>query len=143
MERTASCNNATFSQAIIKSVSDVGIKFENTTAIVLDNAAYCKKAFKDVLSVVFSNSIHMRCLAHIVNFVSEVFRQHSYFKYTTDPIAVIKSAFLKKPGRKTHFLAFLSDYLPASEVKLTPEPVATRWNIKTICDSTWEKGPIG
>ena len=67
-------------------------------------------------------------LGYIGNLASEIFHQHSYFKHTADLIATIKSAFLKKPGRKTRFLAFLSDYLPASEVKLPPEPVATRWN---------------
>ena len=43
----AACNNATFSQAI-KSVNDVGIKYENVTAIVSDSAAYCKKAVRDM-----------------------------------------------------------------------------------------------
>ena len=41
LEKMVACNHATFSQAIIKSVSDVGIKFENVTAIVPDSAAYC------------------------------------------------------------------------------------------------------
>ena len=47
-ERMAACNNATFSQATIKSVSDMGIKFEN------DSAVHRKKIFQDVVSVVFS-----------------------------------------------------------------------------------------
>ena len=104
VEKMVACNNATFSQAIIKSVSDVGIKFEYVTAIVSDSAGYCKKAFKDVLSVVFSNSIQVRCLAHIVNFASEIFHQHSYLKYTADLIVMIKSAFLKNLVENPVFL---------------------------------------
>ena len=39
------CNHSTFSQAIIKSVTDVAIEFDNVMAIVSDSAAYCKKAY--------------------------------------------------------------------------------------------------
>jgi len=60
------CKNAIFSQAIIKCVGEVGIRFELVTAIVSDSAVYFKKAYQDVLSEVFSNSVHVRCLAHIV-----------------------------------------------------------------------------
>ena len=47
------CNHSTFSQVIIQSVSDVGIGFDHVRSIVSDSAAYCKKAFKDVLSAVY------------------------------------------------------------------------------------------
>ena len=128
VEKMSACNHATFSQAIIKCVTEVGIKYEQVIAIVSDSAAYCKKAFRDVLSAIFPNAIHVRCLAHIVNLASEVFRQHSYFQHTAELISWIKSSLFKKPGRKARFLKFLSDYIPASEAKLPPEPVATRWN---------------
>lgn len=113
---------------MLKCVSEVGIKFERVIAFVSDSAAYCKKAFRDVLSVVFSNATHVLCLAHIVNLAAEVFRHHSYLKHTADLIAMIKSAFYKKPGRKSRYLKFLDDFLPKSEVKLPPVPVGTRWN---------------
>ena len=74
VEKMSACNHATFSQAIIKCVTEVGIKYKQVIAIVSDSAAYCKKAFRDVLSAVFPNSIHVRCLAHIVNLASELFR---------------------------------------------------------------------
>ena len=128
VERMTACNHATFSQSIIKVVGDIGIKFEHVTAIISDSAAYCKKAYREILSVVFSKSVHVRCLAHIVNLVSEIFHHHSCFSHTADIISMIKSALFKKPGRKALFLEFLSNCIPASEVKLPPEPVATRWN---------------
>ena len=61
------CNRKTFSQAIFRSVTDIVIEFSQVISVVSDSAAYCKKAYRDVLSAVFSNSLHVLCLAHIVN----------------------------------------------------------------------------
>ena len=105
--KMGACNHSTFSQAIIKSVTDVGIAFDNVMAIVSDSAAYCKKAYRDILSVVFPKSTHVLCLAHIVNLAAEVF----HFKHTSDLISMIKSSLFKKPGRKSRHLAFLSDFI--------------------------------
>ena len=67
------CNHSTFSQAIIRSVSEAGISYQNVTSIVTDSAAYCKKAYKEVLSAVFPELAHVLCLAHVVNLAAEVF----------------------------------------------------------------------
>ena len=121
------CNHSTFSQAIIKSVSEVGIAFDHVICIVSDSAAYCKKAYRDVLSAVYPNSVHVLCTTHIVNLASEVFHHHTDFKHTSDLIA-IKSSLFKKPGRKSRFLKFLADFIASSDVKLPPVPVSSRWN---------------
>ena len=97
-------------------------------AIVSDSATYCKKAYREVLSVVFPQSTHILCLAHIVNLAAEIFHHFPDFKHTSDLIAMIKSSFFKKPGRKSRLLTYLSDYIPSSEVKLPPLPVSSRWN---------------
>ena len=122
------CNNSTFSQAIIQSVTGAGIAFDQLIAIVSDSAAYCKKAYRDVLSVVFTKSTHVLCLAHVVNLAAEVFQHFSDFKHTADLVAMIKSSMFKKPGRKRRYLTYLSDFIASSEVKLPPVPVSTRWN---------------
>lgn len=122
------CNHATFSQGIIRAVSDMGISYDSIMAVVSDSAAYTRKAYREVLSAVFPKAVHVRCMAHIVNLVAEIFHHHPVFKFTADLIAMIKSAFFKKPGRKCRFIKFLKDFLPSSEVKLPPVPVATRWN---------------
>ena len=100
------CNHATFSQAILKSLGDVEISYHQVHAVVTDSAAYCKKAFKDVLSAVLSNSTHVLCIAHIVNLASDVFQKHEHFHHMGTPIMMIKSSFFKKPGRKARFLSF-------------------------------------
>ena len=122
------CNHSTFSQAIIRSVTDIGITFEQITAVVSDSAAYCKKAYRDVLSAVFPNSVHVLCLAHIVNLVAEVFHHHRDFSHTCDLVTMIKSSLFKKPGRKSRFLKFLGEFISSADVKLPPVPVSTRWN---------------
>ena len=67
------CNHQTLSQACIQAVTQVDIAFENIASFVTDAAAYCKKAYKEVLSDVFINSYHVLCLAHILNLVGEEF----------------------------------------------------------------------
>ena len=67
------CNHSTVSQTILKCLGDVGITFNQVYGIVTDNAAYCKKAVRDVLSAVLPNSLHILCLAHIVNLATDVF----------------------------------------------------------------------
>ena len=55
------CNHSTFSQAIIKVVSNAGIDLDSVVAVVTDSAAYCLKAYREVLSPVFPKSTHILC----------------------------------------------------------------------------------
>ena len=48
----------------LKSVADVELPFDQIHAVITDSAAYCKKAYREVLSV-FPHSIQVLCLAHI------------------------------------------------------------------------------
>ena len=122
------CNHSTFSQSIIRSVTDTGIQFDDVVAVVTDSAAYCKKAYNDVLSAVFPNSFHVLCLAHIVNLAADVFQKHKEFTHLCTLVTMIKSSLFKKPGRKSRYLKYLSDFIAAGDVKLPPVPVSTRWN---------------
>ena len=123
-----SCNHSTFSQAIIKTVSEVGVAFNNVISAASDSAAYCKKAYRDVLSVVYPNSLHILCIAHIMNLASEVLHHHTDFKHTSDLIAMIKPSLFKKPGRKRCLLECLADFIATSEVKLPSVLVGSLWN---------------
>ena len=95
------CYNATLTQGIIKTASDAGIQFEKVVAIVSDSAAYSKKVYNDVLSIVFQNSIHIRFLVHIVNLAAEIFHHYSH---TANLINMSKSSLFKKPGKKSCFM---------------------------------------
>ena len=124
------CNHSTFSQAIIKSVSEARIAFENVAAIVSDRAAYCKKAYREVLSAVYPESVHILCLAHIVNLLAEIFHHHGDFSHTANLITMIKSSLLKKPGRKSRLLKYMGDYISCTEVKL---PQTKQSTLKYAC----------
>ena len=87
----------------MKAITGAGISFNQFTAFVSDSAAHCKKAYREVLSALFPNSIHVPCLAHIVNLAAEVFHCYADFKHTADLITVIKSSMFEKPGRKSRF----------------------------------------
>ena len=75
-----------------------------------------------------SNSLHVLCIAHIVNLAAEVFHHHTDFQHTSDFIAMIKSSLFKKPGRKSPLLKFLADFIASADVKLPSVPVSSRWN---------------
>ena len=122
------CNHSTLSQAIIRSVSDMGIHYDDVTAIVTDSAAYCKKAYRDVLSAVFPKSLHVLCMAHIINLAGEMFTNSALLDNVSQLNKMVKSAFFKKPGCKQRYITFLGEYLPADEVRLPPALVSTRWN---------------
>ena len=58
--------------------------------MVTDSAAYCKKAYRDILSAVFPNPTHVLCLAHIVNLAADVFQKIAEFQHAL--ISMIKSS---------------------------------------------------
>lgn len=121
------CNNSIFSQAIIQSVTGAGITFDQVTAIVSDSAAYNKKAYQDVLSIVFTKNQHVLCHAHVITLVAEVFQHFSDFKHTADLVAMIKTSIFKKSDQKRCYLNYLSNFIASAEVKLPPVPVSINW----------------
>lgn len=51
VRRMEACNHSTFSQAIIRSVTEVGIQFDQVIAVLSDSAAYCKKKHTEKFSL--------------------------------------------------------------------------------------------
>ena len=75
-----STNHQTVAQAIIKTVQKYGSAFED----VSDNAAYCLKAFCDILKPLFPNAVHICCLPHILNLVGEQFHVSKHLAKLTE-----------------------------------------------------------
>nr|XP_023672281.1 uncharacterized protein LOC111846387 [Paramormyrops kingsleyae] len=124
MER---CNYSTFAQAVIGSLHNNKLDLNDVWAVVTDNAAYCLKAYKDVLRGVMPHSRHVTCLCHVINLVGETWQHYSYFSDVSSLVTWMRSAFFKKPARKRRWVNFLilKDRL---QTKVPPEAVSTRWN---------------
>jgi len=70
----AKTDHSTVSQAVVKTLQLYSIEFCDVIVFDTDNAAYMKKAYRTVLSPLFPCSVHVTCLAHIMNLVGESYR---------------------------------------------------------------------
>lgn len=131
LERT---NNTTVSQSVVKVITEYGINFNSIRIFCSDNAAYMQKAFRDTLSVLFPNCVHITCFAHVMNLVCEAFRQP--FKDVHAFGMKFKKIFAQPGVRRARYLAYLRNAAassanpdqPHASVTLAPDPVATRWS---------------
>ncbi|KAK9976412.1 hypothetical protein ABG768_021617 [Culter alburnus] len=121
------CNYSTVSQAILASLHSNDLDLNDAWAVVTDNAAYCLKAYREVLKGVMLNSVHVTCLCHIINLVGETWQHYKYFSDATSLVTWMRSVFFKKPARKRKWVAFLVNK-EAVQAKVPPEAVCTRWN---------------
>ena len=94
------CNNVTFAQTVVKALTDAGIDFNDVTAFVTDNAPYCIKAYNEGLKVLLPNSVHVCCLAHILNLVGEVWHHWKEFADVATVTNLMKTLFTSQPQRK-------------------------------------------
>ena len=98
-------NNRTVSQAVVKTVHDYGIEYDNVHVFNSDNGSYMKKAFCDTLSCLFPYCIHITCHSHTVNLVASDFKKE--FEVTKF-VKCFRNLFYQVPsGRKSRFLKFL------------------------------------
>lgn len=121
------CNYSTVSQAILASLHSNALDLNDAWAVVTDNAAYCLKAYREVLKGVMPNSVHVTCLCHIINLVGETWQHYKYFSDATTLVTWMRSVFFKKPARKRRWVSFLINK-EAVQAKVPPEAVCTRWN---------------
>lgn len=108
---------------------EVGMAFDYVIAIVSDSTAYCKKAYRDVLSAVYPNSLHMLCITHMVNLTAQVFHHHANFQHTSDLNTMIKLSLFKKPGREVVCWSSWMTSLPMLTWNMPPVPVSSCWNL--------------
>uniref|UniRef100_H3AKS8 DUF659 domain-containing protein n=1 Tax=Latimeria chalumnae TaxID=7897 RepID=H3AKS8_LATCH len=123
-------NHSTVSQAVVKAANEYQIDYESILVIDTDNASYMKKAFDSVFSTLFPNSIHITCLAHIVNLIGESFRKP--FQLVDTFVRCFKNMFYNSGSRKAKYLRFMNQKLqeesPDAKASMPPSPVGTRWN---------------
>lgn len=127
-------NNTTVSQSVVKVVNDYGLAFNSIRIFCSDNAAYMQKAFRDTLSVLFPNCVHITCFAHIMNLICDAFREP--FKDVATFGLNFKKLFAQPGARRARYLAYLKNATSLgsnpnntnASITLAPNPVATRWN---------------
>ena len=94
------------------------ILYENVLLAVTDAATYMCKAMTG-LKVLYSNMIHVTCLAHGLHRVADLVR--SNYTLANNFISLVKRIFVKSPSRLRQFHEL------APDVPLPPSPVITRW----------------
>lgn len=115
------------SQAVVRTVNEYGIDFDNVLIFNSDNAAYMRKAFQDTLSCLFQYCVHITCHSHIVSLVANDFKKH--FSAATEFAKCIQNLFFVPSGRRSRFLNFLN-CTASLEGKATmpPNPTTKSWS---------------
>ena len=125
----AKTDHSTVSQAVVKTLQLYSIEFCDVIVFDTDNAAYMKKAYRTVLSPLFPCSVHVTCLAHIMNLVGESFR--SPFVQVNEFVRAFSQMFYMAGARKGRYLQYLKANktdTSTTSVTMPPDPCATRWN---------------
>ena len=104
---------------------------ENVLLLLTDSVNYMKKS-GSTLSVMYSNLIHVTCIAHALHLLAEEIRRN--FSDVDSLISNKKKVFVKAPNRVLKY----RELCPTLE--LPPKPVLTRWGtwldaVKFFCDN--------
>ncbi|XP_078469389.1 uncharacterized protein LOC144732027 [Lampetra planeri] len=120
------CNHSTVSMSVVRCLQEYSINNEDVIVFDTDNAAYMKKAFTAALQSLFPNSIHITCMAHIMNLIGNAFCKP--FVQLNSFMLSFSQMFFNAGSRKRRYLCFLSNKLPRKKAGMPPTPCATRWN---------------
>lgn len=120
------CNHSTVSMAVVKCLQEYNIDNKDVIVFNTDNAAYMKKAYTAALKSLFPNSVHITCMAHIMNLVGGAFRRP--FDQLNSFMLYFSQMFFHAGSRKRRYLNFLTQNLPGRKATMAPNPCATRWN---------------
>ena len=118
-------NNKTVSQAIVRTVNEYNIEFNDVHVFNSDNVGYMKKAFNDTLSCLFPLCVHITCHSHVVNLVASDFKKG--FQQVNEFVKCFRNLFFIPSGRKSRFLAFLRNILNEEAVRMPPNPNTKSW----------------
>ena len=121
-------NNKTVSQAVVKTINDYGIDFDGVLIFNTDNASYTKKAFREMLSCLFSSRIHITCHSHIISLVAGNFKQHVSF--VIEFAKCMRNLFFIPSGHKGRFLKYMNECASDIQGKATvlPNPSTKSWS---------------
>ena len=118
------CNHSTVSMAVVKCLQEYGIDNDDVIVFNTDNAAYMKKAYTAALQSLYPNSLHVTCMAHIMNLIGGAFRRP--FDQLNSFMLSFSQMFYHAGSRKRRYLQFLTK--KGIKAAMAPNPCATRWN---------------
>ena len=118
-------NHASVSQNMVQCCSDFNIDFQKIMLFVSDSASYFSKAWKEILSLLWTNCQHIHCYTHIISLAGNSMRIK--MPDVDRCISLLKSCLVKAPARRNRFIRHLESCGIVSP-SLPLEPVLTRWN---------------
>ncbi|CAB4431722.1 unnamed protein product [Rhizophagus irregularis] len=120
-------NNTTMGQVLTTIITHFNISFNLPRLFLTDSAAYMKKCYRDVLSPLMPQLIHVPCCAHILNLIGDTWRTLPQFRILKDFLDKVKEVFVNSPARRGRYLSHLKMYGIPSPCKI-PLYNKTRWN---------------
>ncbi|CAM4579453.1 unnamed protein product [Leuciscus chuanchicus] len=112
--------------AVVKTLQEYDIAKEDVIVFDTDNAANMLKAYREALKSLFPHSIHITCMAHIMNLIGGAFRKP--FTDLNIFMMYFSQMFYMAGGRKRIYLSYLFGKLNGSKPTMAPNPCDTRWN---------------
>lgn len=131
---TGKVDHASVAQAIMACISAYGFDFNMIRVFNSDAAAYMQKCYRDVLSAVFPNCVHITCLAHLMNLLGESFRKP--FTDVNEFVRKMSAMCFHAGSRKSRLKQYLVEQKAEDasiNASLAPNPVQTRWNSWYYC----------
>ncbi|XP_064420325.1 uncharacterized protein LOC102354807 isoform X2 [Latimeria chalumnae] len=122
----SSVTHGTVAQAVVKTVIDHGIGFDDVLVFDTDNAPYVRKCYSDVLQVLFPNSVHVICLVHLI--IQIVCEFEKPFSLTLTFMKLLRNLFSLGSDVKKRYLQHLREVDPTREPTMPPVPCSTRWS---------------
>lgn len=121
-------NGTECSRAILSTVTENEIKYEDIVAVVSDSARYMTKCMESLAVIFCEHMVHIQCWAHKLNIVASLWS--TALPELNVCVQNAKHAFLNTRKRKHRYISFLKEKYPDGRKKPTlfPSPVMTRWN---------------
>lgn len=117
-------NNKTISQAVVRTVHEFGIDFDNIRVFNSDNVSYMKKAFNETLCNLFTLAVFIPCNSHVINLVASDFKKT--FVELSEFMKCFRNLFFAPSGRKGRLMNFLHSRT-ATKTKMPPNPTTKSW----------------
>jgi hypothetical protein len=120
-------NNVTVSQEVLHSLGKINYSFNNVVSLVLDGAAYNKKAWTDSLSAMFPNATFVICYCHCLNLIIDDIINDKSVAIAADFMYSFKDYFQHSYLRTNRYIDFQFE-CGENHPSKPPKTSSTRWD---------------